>query len=1172
MTRLKLIYLCTYVLGLMAMVSYSKESATFVLDPKLQPSSPELSSLPGDIPRPLAAMRDPYGSVDEFVVDEIIMEIKDEKELALFIKQYNGVLLQDGSLPEPHEGLPQKRIRTIEPSPYRLIRVDLDTVDTSLMQDDAKVLGLKGEYSFSSKNAIKLVAIILRSIIEGYTVFPDIPLETHLQEHPDGMGGFLDPEGGCSSGNFPEVCDSTAQETQANIAWQYLRAIGNNEQPFIAIVDRGFAVDVNGNPQFGIQDLPVIDPAFRYDFSRDSRNISGQNRKTNECQTAAGIFARCWHGTTVALTALAAHNNQYGTAGVASNAQPMLYYTEGWFQAASAIRMAVTSGADVINISMGGSCDSLCRGFGFISGAGPLASAIATAASNDVPVFTSAGNNGQDAFQNNMIPCMYSTPICVGALDLNSLNAAPFSNFGFSVDIWAPGTGVLIAPQPIFNTATGQWTPNNNVGLTSLAAVNGTSFASPFVAGVAANMKAVDSFMTVRDYKNDISSTAGTSSTDTKVTPQGTIDAFEAVLEANFQRATGTLSSPLSGSSWDGTVDLGFSVFPGTTVTQVEYWASYERGSGQGRWQGSIAQGDPTRNFQASWDVSGLPLQNTVRVWAILTGPTGFSSVTPEVDSISINVDSIPPTGHIVLPQSNSIQGVVVPLVATVSDDRSGVNRVEFYIYSASNTLLGSRTAFPQDNFETFWDDGSNGSIISVAARVWDNNNNFQDLAPVTSILLDHNAPQVSMIYPPQAPNSVWINGPATSGIVVRAQADDASGIREVVFRARFWNAAGNYVEEEIGTDSVPNFYGEYSVTWDISQIPDQADRTPPHDLIVLADAIDSVGNIGVGGLGWIEGFDRGAPDVSFLLPATDLTVQGGIQPIEIGAFDSLGVGNRVNHLTVTANYTENGQASPGDHVLADISDADGWSGALDLNVLPDQTVNLTAFVEDDAGNSWSDNRLITIDRTGPTVTVQGHNPDPFHANGTRSMSFSYQLSDWATQVTVLISDAMGQLVSDITVNNVNTDPQVLTWNGIDKFGNLLPAGQYAYDFEVSDAAGNLTSQNGGYFNYIPDAVGPTIKLTVASTYSLSSPNPLEITYDIDEDSYVEIEIFDTTAAMMNYLGPGNQKAGSYIMPWDGQDFSGNKVPANADYRIRIRATDISGNASLEETWVTVTP
>ena len=87
---------------------------------------------------------------------------------------------------------------------------------------------------------------------------------------------------------------------------------------------------------------------------------------------------------------------------------------------------------------------------------------------------TQAESGNTDSGQGN--------PICVGATkeyDVDSdtlMKPAYFSNYGSSsVSIWAPGQGV--------NVAHWNWTLNN---ATSIASINGTSFSSPYVAGLVA--------------------------------------------------------------------------------------------------------------------------------------------------------------------------------------------------------------------------------------------------------------------------------------------------------------------------------------------------------------------------------------------------------------------------------------------------------------------------------------------------------------------------------------------------------------------------------------------------------------------------------------------------------------------------------------------------------------
>ncbi len=138
---------------------------------------------------------------------------------------------------------------------------------------------------------------------------------------------------------------------------------------------------------------------------------------------------------------------------------------------ARAIERAVDNGADVINRSAGGECGSLCRAFGGANGA--ARAALRHARDNGVPVIAAAGNEDIDLDDAFAVPCETlggSMTVCVGAVDREG-DRAGFSNFGGKVDIFAPGVWVRVGSNPEIQV------PHY---------VNGTSFSSPFVAGIVA--------------------------------------------------------------------------------------------------------------------------------------------------------------------------------------------------------------------------------------------------------------------------------------------------------------------------------------------------------------------------------------------------------------------------------------------------------------------------------------------------------------------------------------------------------------------------------------------------------------------------------------------------------------------------------------------------------------
>ncbi|ELR97596.1 S8 family peptidase [Gloeocapsa sp. PCC 73106] len=178
------------------------------------------------------------------------------------------------------------------------------------------------------------------------------------------------------------------------------------------------------------------------------------------------------HGTHVAGTIAQSTNNNYGVAGIAYQAKIMpikvLGATGGGTIAdiAEGIRFAADHDADVINLSLGG------------GGASNLMEeAIDYAYSKGVVIVAAAGNSNQNA---SAYPARYPKVIGVAALDSGG-DKAEYSNFGAGVDISAPGGGK--------ESKIVQNTIDPKTGEFVFAGYQGTSMATPHVAGVAALVK-----------------------------------------------------------------------------------------------------------------------------------------------------------------------------------------------------------------------------------------------------------------------------------------------------------------------------------------------------------------------------------------------------------------------------------------------------------------------------------------------------------------------------------------------------------------------------------------------------------------------------------------------------------------------------------------------------------
>jgi serine protease len=142
--------------------------------------------------------------------------------------------------------------------------------------------------------------------------------------------------------------------------------------------------------------------------------------------------------------------------------------------------------ADVINLSLGasGSCDAILQQV--ISAARNAGSVIVAAAGNENTSRTS-------------IPASCDGVISVSALDANRTRA-PYSNFGATVDVAAPGGDVRSDrdgdgnPDGVYSTYSSR--SDDGTYSSTHAYLMGTSMASPHMAGVIALMKSVNPALT----------------------------------------------------------------------------------------------------------------------------------------------------------------------------------------------------------------------------------------------------------------------------------------------------------------------------------------------------------------------------------------------------------------------------------------------------------------------------------------------------------------------------------------------------------------------------------------------------------------------------------------------------------------------------------------------------
>jgi len=305
-------------------------------------------------------------------------------------------------------------------------------------------------------------------------------------------------------------------QINAPLAWNFTTG---NKRVVVAIIDTGVDTEhrdlknnIWSNP-FEIPDNYIdddnngyVDDVNGWNFVNDNNVVRPSVLDTKDDPEAIR------HGTIVAGLIGAIGNNQIDGVGlnwsvrimplVAVDSQGNGSYTS----VTEAIKYAVNNGADIITMSFVGETSDI-----------NLQSAITYAYKNGVMVVAAAGNNQRlergDTAQFPVYPlCMdgesnQNEILGVGAIAQNNF-LSDFSNFGTCVDIYAPGEEIFsterYAPRYDFNDEFGgPW--------------QGTSFATPLVAGTAALIKSLRPLWDVDQIYQTILNTVSTTIVENRI-------------------------------------------------------------------------------------------------------------------------------------------------------------------------------------------------------------------------------------------------------------------------------------------------------------------------------------------------------------------------------------------------------------------------------------------------------------------------------------------------------------------------------------------------------------------------------------------------------------------------------------------------------------------------------
>ncbi|MEU1194288.1 S8 family serine peptidase [Streptomyces sp. NPDC005859] len=278
----------------------------------------------------------------------------------------------------------------------------------------------------------------------------------------------------------------------------------------VAVIDTGYvahtdlAANIVGGYDF------IADTAVSVDGDgRDSNPADpGDYYAANECGSGIPASSSSWHGTHVAGTIAAVTNNGKGVAGIAYGAKISPVRVLGkcggydsdiidaitWASGGTVSGVPANSNvAKVINMSLGG--DGACTS--------ATQSAITAAVNRGTTVVVAAGNESDNVANHSPGNC--DNVISVAATNRTGAKAS-YSNYGSLVDISAPGgqTSTGTANGILSTLNSGTKTPSSE----SYAYYQGTSMATPHIAGLVALVKSANAALTPAQIETAIKNNA----------------------------------------------------------------------------------------------------------------------------------------------------------------------------------------------------------------------------------------------------------------------------------------------------------------------------------------------------------------------------------------------------------------------------------------------------------------------------------------------------------------------------------------------------------------------------------------------------------------------------------------------------------------------------------------
>ncbi len=642
---------------------------TVTVDLNEQPSIATLPGIDGGSTRQLVKLTSSSDANNnlEFTANEVILSTSDITEKDAFLNRWNATVIASFNIDKifPNTNIPNPVITYV-------INVDPSTADTTQLNSDLPKNDqyMHGAYKVSSVAGQKILALVASERVNNDL---DISLNIRFKsnhvlrrnsiESMTGDAGPNSPGGGIfpyTDNAFlwpyleynPDLNPSTSYfplDTGVSEAWRILWGAGINGSPFspkVLILDAGF--------------IP------NYDLQWDS-SLTGPFYVPNpdNCGAATQTPACKWHGTHVAMSGFAWNTNNFGAAGPGAPVSSNLNVVNSPGDVGSFIvylahdlPASLLAMPRIINMSF--SID-IHEVLWWLSGAEALNRFMTGFEVSNMLVVAAAGNHGKnlDSDEYRTIPCELRFVFCVGATNFGNPRRADFSNYGNrSVDIFAPGVLWSVDAEQA------DWA-NTSID-DHLSIITGTSFAAPFVSGVAALILAADPNISSAGIRSILKNSAHTYSPDPNVHRHiNALAAIKPLLGNTVPYISFTTTDGSSYTAGSGRLDYEYADLDGDTVTIT--WQSNVDGS-----MGTRNTTVPANTKRVSGNISlaGLsPGTHTIRIIISDNGASGNAAGTI-YDEIEVTIVNPLPTVEILQPTQGQtfFLSSTIPLRASSHD------------------------------------------------------------------------------------------------------------------------------------------------------------------------------------------------------------------------------------------------------------------------------------------------------------------------------------------------------------------------------------------------------------------------------------------------------------------------------------------------------------------------